>query len=263
MVLPLAAVSLAGCQRPAPDPHVAAARHAFLAAVRALGAPDAPAMEVGEAWFLQRLARVCDDDALRTLVAQTEARLTGHRAARLLHADASPILLPADPGHGMRRFATYVFAAVGAPADRAIAFIEDFTATPDTGYVLTHQWLVLEWARAVGLAVPPALGERQDELLARIAAEQRVDDRFSDLFAERAAILLAAGRPPAADAARWIDVISTAQLANGRWESERTRLSYDGQSAVARHPWAHTTGFVAAATGFYLQQRNACATAVH
>ncbi len=237
------AVDAAGC---------CAAARAFTAAIHALGAPDAPAMEVGEAWFLQQLAAQRNDPELRALVSETQKRLATNQAARLLSRDAAPMPLPEDPGHGITRLATYVFAPAGEPVPRAVSFIDAFTATPDTGYVLTHQLLVLEWARSVGLPLPDAILQRREGLLTRIAAEQAADTRFSDLFAERAAILLAFTTPSRGDADRWIDVIAGAAPADGRWVSTRSTIQYDGQQASASHPWAHTTGFVAAATGFYL-----------
>ena len=236
-----------------------AAARTLASAVTALHAPDAPAMEIGEAWFLQQLAAQRDDPALRALVADTERRLADHRAARLLRHDAPALPLPEDPGHGIMRLANYIFAPAGEPPTRATAFIDDFTANPASGYVLTHQLLVLEWARSVGLALPAAVAQRRDGLLAQIAAEQRADRSFSDLFAERAAILLAFTTPEPAEADRWLEVIGAAAPADGRWVSARSMIAYDGQQASANHPWAHTTGFVAAASGFYLQRRGTSA----
>jgi hypothetical protein len=234
-----------------------AAARTFAGAVAALrqGEP----MEIGEAWFLQQLAAEREDAALQALVEDTGRRLADHRAARLLRADAPSPALPENPGRGIERLANYVFAPVGTPPERAAAFIDDFTATPGTGYVLTHQLLVLEWARSVGLPLPTPVAARRNDLLARIANEQAADAAFSDLFAERAAILLAFSTPAGADADRWMDVIAAAAPADGRWVSAKSMLSYDGQQAAASHPWLHTTGFVAAASGFYLQRRDTLA----
>jgi hypothetical protein len=242
-----------------PDPRLLAVG-ALGDAVAALRAPGAPAMEIGEAWFLQRLAAQRVDPALRALVLETQRRLHDHRAARLLRADAPPLDLPADPGHGITRLATFVFAPVGAPPERAAAFIADFTAPPGTGYVLTHQFLVLAWARSAGLALPAEVAERAGDLLAAIAAEQHADTRFSDLFAERAAILFAFAPPSPAEADRWVTVMAAARAPGGRWVSPPSAITYDGVSATANHPWMHTTGFVAAAMGFYLQQREGART---
>jgi hypothetical protein len=232
------------------------AARALSSAVGALAAADAPPMEIGEAWMIQQLAAERADPPLRDLAAATEQRLAGHRAARLLRPDAAALDLPQDPGRGIARLATYIYAPAGQPADRAAAFIDAFTASPATGYVLTHQLLVLEWARSSGLALPAAVTARRDDLLARIAAEQAADATFSDLFAERAAILLAFAEPPGAEADRWMEVIAAAAPADGRWVSGRSAIAYDGQTASASHPWVHTTGFVAAAAGFYLQRRD-------
>jgi hypothetical protein len=229
-----------------------AAQRIYGRAVAALSAADAPAMEIGETWLLQQLARRRPDPALAALVERTRQRLSGHRAARLVDPAAPRLELPADAGHGIMRLANYVFAPVGAPPDRAMAFIEEFTATPLDGYLLTHQFLVLEWAEAVGLTLPAAVRARRAGLLDRLAREQRAATGFTDLFAERAAILLAFAPPPDDEAARWIEVIASAQLADGRWQSAPSTFAYDGQNASATHPWVHTTGYVAAAAGYYL-----------
>lgn len=253
LLLALPLPLLVACCAAAPDPRVARAEQAYGAAIAALSAPDAPAMEPGEAWFLQRLARARNDPALRTLVTRSEQALASHVAARLLRPDAAPYALPADPQFGIKKLAVYVFAPAGAPPERAVAFIDAFTATPAAGYVLTHQFLVLEWAPAAGLALPAQVAARRADLLERIAAEQRGDAQFSDLFAERAAILLAFARPAEAEAARWVDVIVAARPADGRWTSPPSSLHYDGVTATATHRWEHTTGFVAAALGYYLE----------
>ena len=169
--------------------------------------------------------------------------------------DAAALPLPEFLGHGIMRLATDASAPTGQPTARALEFIDAFTATPATGYVLTHQFLVLEWARHVGVAMPDQVWERRGGLLERIAAEQAVDHQFSDLFAERAAILLAFSAPDSREADRWIDLIAAAQTGDGRWTSPRSLITYDGQQAPTNHPWVHTTGFVAAASGFYLQRR--------
>ena len=238
-----------------------AAARTLSTAVGALAAGDAPAMEIGEAWMIAQLAAERADPPLRDLAAATGQRLAGHRASRLLRRDAAPLDLPEDPGRGIARLATYIYAPAGHPPERAAAFIDAFTAAPATGYVLTHQLLVLDWAASAGLALPAAVTARRAALLERIAAEQAADTTFSDLFAERAAILLAFAAPPAAEADRWLAVIAAAAPADGRWVSGRSAIAYDGQTASASHPWVHTTGFVAAAAGYYLQRRDGLAGA--
>ncbi|MFN8641987.1 MAG: hypothetical protein U0802_10125 [Candidatus Binatia bacterium] len=243
--------------RPADARGCCPAARSLASALAALGAADARPMEIGEAWFLQRLAAERPDPVLRAVVADSERRLAGHPSARILRPDAAPAPLPEDPGRGIARLATYVLAPAGSPPERAAAFIDAFTATPASGYVLTHQLLVLPWAESAGLALPPAVAARRAGLLERIAAEQAADTQFSDLFAERAAILLAFTAPDPREADRWIDVIAAAAPADGRWVSSRSTIAYDGQTASANHPWPHTSGFVAAASGFYLQRRAA------
>lgn len=262
----LLAALLLGCARdggdsgtvvaPSPTalgPGALAAQRIYRAALDALRAADAPPMEVGELWFLQQLAAARPDPELQALLAATVERRRGHALARLVDPTAAPFPLPEDPGRGIARLAAYANAPAGAPLPRAAAFVDAFTADPSAqGYPLTHQLLVLEWARTTGLELPDAVRARRTELLRRIAAEQRADTGFSDLFAERAAILLAFDRPGAAEVDGWLAVIAAAQPANGRWTSPPSAMTYDGQSATARHPWVHTTGFVLATAGYAL-----------
>lgn len=214
-----------------------------------------PSLKAGELWMLKRLNGLSPDADLKRLVDRAVRDLAGHKSARLVDPKAPKTALPADPGRGLIKFMYYVLAPIGVPESRAEAFIRDFLSQPGTGYVLTHQFLVLEWAGETGLAVPESLREKKDGLLERIAAEQASGTQFSDLFAERASILFAFSAVPPETAAGWVETILAAQAADGRWlDTKSTPLTYDGQNATAMHPWGHTTGFAAAAIGFYLQR---------
>ncbi len=227
------------------------AKRAFARGIAAL--QRGSALNIGELWFLQKLCGVHPDEDLGRLVERAVERLASNRAAHLVNPTVPRAALPANPGRGMTRLANYVLAPAGKPESRAIDFIADFVASEETGYVLTHQLLVLEWAQSTGLELPDTVRLRKQELLGRIAREHAAAPGFSDLFAERATILLAFAPPPPAEAARWIDTILAAQLPDGRWvQSAKSYITYDGQTSVARHPWTHTSGFAAAAIGFYL-----------
>ena len=72
-----------------------------------------------------------------------------------------------------------------------------------------------------------------------IKALSGADARFSDLYAERAAFLLAFGSPPRDETARWVD-------------DARSLIKYDGRTSPAVHEWTHTSGMAVAALGLYL-----------
>jgi hypothetical protein len=143
----------------------------------------------------------------------------------------------------MQQVANYSRAPVGAPEDRALAWIDRYTSGVGGNYTLTHQFLYIEWARETGLEVPQSLVDRQRTILERIAAEQARDRRFSDLYAERVFLLMLYGEPAEDDVRRWIETIVEAQLANGRWDSRGSR---DAAGTV------HTTGLCSAVLMAYL-----------
>lgn len=231
-----------------------AAARALSAGVRALLA-DSSGMRAGETWLLKELSEIYSDPDLERLIAQATKNLAADKGARLLDPGAAKTSLPPSPGRGAIKLMYYVLAPMGAPESRGIEFIRDFLAHPESGYVLTHQFLVLEWAKDVGLELPESLRAKRSMLLKGIAAEQASDPEFSDLYAERVALLLAFGTVPLATAAGWIDTILAAQTPEGRWvDNENRRVTYDGQTFLTAHPWAHTSGFAAAALGFYLHR---------
>ena len=93
-------------------------------------------------------------------------------------------------------------------------------------YLLAHQYLALRILRERGVLSGPGLEARMESLLADIEGEQRAESGFSDLFAEREALLLSGGR--VADETRlWIARILAAQEEDGRWR-------------VPRHPYPTT-----------------------
>jgi len=226
---------------------------AFERAVDALA--GASARNVGSVWILQRLHRTFRDQRLGDFIGRGVEDLHANDAISLIDPRAAKVHLPEHPGRGFERFATYVLAPLGLPETRAIEFLTAFLADDERGYVQTHQLLGLEWAKEAGLDLPDLLLGRIPILLARITVEQNADPSFSDLFAERAAILLAFASPSRADAARWVAIILGAQEADGSWvDAQGVALAYDGAHATTRHPRPHTTAFAAAALGFYLDR---------
>ncbi len=188
-------------------------RWAFLAKTR---------VTVDTVWTLRKALEAQPDERLMAWADERAAELSGDKFARLLQPDAKRPILPEGQGTGMQQLGNYILAAVGAPADRAVRVIDEFTATAQRSYGLTHQVFVIKWAAETGLDLPSEVRQRVPGLLKKIAAELAVDRRFSDLYAERVALLLFFGDPSEQDAARWTRKIVDEQGEDGLWGSSHT-----------------------------------------
>lgn len=230
----------------------AAVRRAFRAGVSALdgGTIADPSM----VWILRKLLKTLPDPALQAVVDRNAQRLWHHQTARLIHSAAPPINLRSEPLHGIAGFAMHVHAPISQPRAQAAQLIEDFLARPAQGYVLTHQLLVILWAHEQHIEVRDPT-TRARAIRAQMSLEQERDHEFSDLFAERAAFLLAFDTPRMPEARRWIELIVGAQQSDGRWLDPRpSRLTFDGQDAAVMHEWTHTTSLSLTALGLYPQR---------
>ncbi len=199
-----------------------------------------PVLSVDEIWVLREILKLTPDEALQQFVNDKIAGLRGNSFLRLIDPNVSRIDLPADQYSGFSRFYSYVLAPFGMPEERAISFINDFLATEESGYILTHQFLVLEWAEQTDLELPEPLRNKKKGILERILQEQLADNSFSDLYVERAAILLRFKKPKAKDAVNWIRTIVNAQLKEGSWGIYSKELTYDGQSTILKPTASHT-----------------------
>jgi len=197
-------------------------------------------LTVGEIWLLQEMLKSAPNKALQQMVNDRAADLAGHPFERLINPNTPYANLPEDPGVGLTRFHNYLLAPFGTPKNRAISFIDDFLSTNESGYVLTHQFIVLEWAEQTSLELPEQLGAKRQKLLNQILREQLADKSFSDLYVERVAILLYFGDPDALAAAQWIKTIVNAQLPDGSWGLYAEHLSYGGQSITGKPGTSHT-----------------------
>ncbi len=235
------------------DAHRGAAERALGLGIGAL--EREPVLYGGEVWFLQRALEVRPDERLRWRLQRAVKKLAGTREERLVNPTAPLFSLPEDPGRGIMRLAHYLLAPIGAPKVRAVEFISDFLSHDADGYVLTHQLLVLEWARAAGLDLPEEVRQRRRPVLDRMKSEQAGQQVFSDLFVERTALLIAFASPPASDAGRWVDTVLREQRPDGSWhDSKRSVLAFDGQQSWAVHPRGHTTGFAVGALLYFLER---------
>ena len=165
----------------------------------------------------------------------------------------SPV--PAELPRGIARFAAYLLAAVSGPDSIALPHFEEYVAMDEeTGYSLSHQVSGLAWARALDRALPEATYARMDVLLERMAAEHAADDRFRDLWAERAAFLTLFGEPSPEELERWSAWVVEHHLGNGDWGHTATRMHFDGETQVGEHPRAHVRGLSMIVLSRYLKQ---------
>ncbi len=235
--------------RPLPE----RATETYLAGRRALLADESVATDI--VWFAQLILGDRPDEALRQWV---EVQTPLHRDdlyypiidTRTLSATEVPAELP----RGIPRFAMYLLAAVGGPDSIALPHFLDFLAIDDaTDYILSHQISGLGWARALDRALPDSAYARMDVLLAKMAAEHAADDRFRDLWAERAAFLTVFGDPTPEDLAQWSARLVEHHLGDGDWGHTATAMTFDGDTQVGQHPRAHVRGMALVVLSRYLK----------
>lgn len=204
---------------------------------------DERQLEAGTIWNLRQGLEHRPDPELAALLDVRAEALTGTRYERLVNPEAPRIELPEELGTGIERMTRISMAPLGRPEERAVTWLVEYVANDASGYTLTHQFLYILWGEATGLEFPETVRERKRSLLLRVAAEQAAASRFSDLWAERAALLMLYSRPSTADVQRWIGRVVDHQLANGYWDSQGSDAG-DGNY--------HTTGLCMAALMVYL-----------
>ena len=185
-------------------------------------------LEVGDLYALQQLQRV-----------PAQARVRAELAARAgslgpFEGLVRPGTLAARPkewdglkGQRYAPIATWLYHASNAPAvPTPEPVLKELLAGSHSEYLLAHQYLALRILSERGVITGPGLAARLEQLLRDIEGEQRAEAGFSDLFAERQALLLSGGRVPP-DTLRWIARILVAQEDDGHWR-------------VPRHPYPTT-----------------------
>ena len=131
-------------------------------------------------------------------------------------------------------------APFGKPKKRAISFLKQFVEINANGYILTHQYMVIEWAKQTGVIASNAFESKKSELLEKIYQEQKLDLDFSDLYAERSAILLNYGNVSKQDARKWLITIINSHQTFGGWGEFTTKETFDGQEATIKPSNIHT-----------------------
>jgi hypothetical protein len=210
-------------------------------------------LQVSDIWNLNKFLERYPHDALADFV-RKQAEATGDMPFIALIRDTPPIHLPENPGRGLFRFGNLLSAPFGVPEERRIAFLREFLTKDEDGYILTHQLLALEWAKEKHVSLPDELACIRDGFLTRMAAEQARDDVFSDLFAERVALLLVYASPNIRDAEPWIQAILDAQQPDGTWGVLNWTASYDGHTIPVTGTRMHTATLALLALGAFHQR---------
>ncbi len=108
------------------------------------------------------------------------------------------------------------------------------------------------WLRSLGL--PIDLKAKKRAVLRRISAEQAGAELFSDLYAERVAILLHFSKPSASDAHRWMHTMVNAYLENGMWAHYSESMVYDGETIIGAPGVNYTRVLALLSIRVYLEQ---------
>jgi hypothetical protein len=120
-------------------------------------------------------------------------------------------------GHRYEPMARWIYHAANAPGvPTPEGIVKQLLDDPHGEYLLAHQYLALRVLSERGVVSGPGVEARLGALLSALEAEQLTETAFSDLFAERLALLLWGGRAPA-QTPRWIQLILDAQETDGRW----------------------------------------------
>lgn len=215
------------------------------------------AFQSGTLWIMRKLTEYTGDARYGDWVDEmVPLAASNDRALRLVDLSQPKPVLPVDPGRGFVRFGNFVIAPVGQPEFLARRYVLEFISEPGEGYVLTHQIVVIEWAREQGLALPANVEDRKRQMLQALEREQDADPQFSDLYAERAAILVMYGDAPPEKMATWAGLIVDAQRNDGTWPQSGQTVLYDGRKSVARKTEAsHTQALSLLALAGYLKRR--------
>lgn len=227
-----------------------------VAAARLITLADAPLTSSLDAiWFVQQVVNITPDLELE---AWTEVYKPGYVSSPyypVIEPTAPLPALPVDPGGGVFKFGVYVSASVGSPDPLAFSYLDALVSTVEVGYVTTHQLLAIEWALGAGRTLSQSLLDAKPVLLAKIEAEHVADPIFSDLYAERMAVMMLFGDPDPADVEVWIEKMLDAQTADGVWDVYAFEVTYDGETLFGlTSNLRHVRGLSLLALTIYLDQ---------
>jgi hypothetical protein len=188
-------------------------------------------LEPERLWMLMRAQERLGHERLGPVLERLKRNIRNDPMAGLVDPDAPRSSWAASRGpmerlrEPLRSFAMLMSDSVGCrnggrPSPKLLEYMNgDYS-----GYVLTHQLLAIEWARSVGCEVPDEWQSRRGLLVDRLLDELRQDDRFTDLFAERVAMVALGGRVDALRP-RWVAQLLDSQREDGCWKAPREEVT--------------------------------------
>lgn len=213
---------------------------------------DSEYLAVDELWALKNISELTNDNELKKLIKERAEAVSDDPFLLLLDSGASRISLSKGIGIGGQKLFNFMSAPFGEPENRAISYVNQFMEYEATGYILTHQFFVLEWAIQTGLISADKYSLKKLELLTRIYDEQKKDSLFSDLYAERVTILLKYADVAFDDQKKWMSMIVLMRKASGGWGLFERRETFDGQDAVIKPGDVHTRVLIIWAIQMYM-----------
>ncbi|RDH84972.1 MAG: hypothetical protein DIZ80_05775 [endosymbiont of Galathealinum brachiosum] len=213
---------------------------------------DSEHLAVDELWALKNISELTNDNKLKKLIKERAEAVSGDPFLLLLDPEASRISLSSDMGIGGQKLFNFMSAPFGEPEKRAISYVNQFMEYKATGYILTHQFFVLEWAIQTGLISADNYSLKKLELLTRIYDEQTKDNFFSDLYAERVTILFKYADVDFEDQKKWMSMIVQMRKSSGGWGLFERRETFDGQDAVIKPGDVHTRVLIIWAIQMYM-----------
>jgi len=208
----------------------------------------------GDAFVAVQLRAIYPEPGLDRFIERSRRLYPEDCGAWYITPDRPLVKLPDPMPVGLARWGWVMHTPHAEPKYLAKAVLREYLLTENcSGYILTHQMMIFEIAKSRGMALPPEILDRRAHLLGAIHEEQRVDQNFGDLFAERAMVLLLYGSPTELEARHWIETIITAQRPDGSWKDDRVySFDYQGDHGTGRNEIPHTCVLSAFATALYL-----------
>ncbi len=201
-----------------------------------------PAASLGDLHTLARVQAILPREEVAAFIARERERFRNDLYRGLLFPELEPVpLLPMrPPGYALLTWYLQHAVTKADPA-RSKDVLSEYLARDATGYILCHQVYAVLWLRETGLPDPEGLGSRLPLLLDRIEDELAGDWTFSDLNAERVAVLLAAD-PSRTCPAAWVRALLAGQTAGG-WFRDGTvyRVEFDGETRELPAADSHAT----------------------
>lgn len=209
-------------------------------------------------WATIQIQKEKQDSKLEHFVKSQKAQIRNPTYLPEVFPSREKVSLPKSPKPGIRRFLTYLDAPCGQPEKTALSHLNSFIFKKNTtGYILTHQFIVLLLAEQAGLPISQNWRLRKKKILEEVYAEQMRASSVDciDLYIERVAFLLFFGDQNKIErdhADLWIKTIINMQLQDGSWPLSKSSLSYEGETTNVSSPRSHTTVLAIMALQAYL-----------